>query len=119
MPTSVDLLERLSSNSHHKPTCIIPYPSHKARRCPTPSLCLVMASSSSSSSPEIPSATCTETQQSRFSYKNATHEEVLEDLSRFNRFWTFFILISLFLPAGSFSTSQIMSLVHWSGYVFK
>jgi len=42
-----------------------------------------MASSSSSSSPEISPAIRTEEQEARFSYKNATHEEVLEDLSRF------------------------------------
>lgn len=45
-----------------------------------------MDSSSSSSSPEISLATFTETQQSRFSYKNASHEEVLEDLSRSTTF---------------------------------
>lgn len=45
-----------------------------------------MDSSSSSSSPEISLAAFTETQQSRFSYKNATHEEVLEDLSRSTTF---------------------------------
>ena len=45
-----------------------------------------MDSSSSSSSPEISLAPFTEMQQSRFSYKNATHEEVLEDLSRSTTF---------------------------------
>ncbi|PFH54466.1 hypothetical protein AMATHDRAFT_134154 [Amanita thiersii Skay4041] len=37
--------------------------------------------SSSSSSPEISAATSAEPQKPRFSYKHATHEEVLEDLS--------------------------------------
>ena len=38
--------------------------------------------SSSSSSPEITAATSAESQQPHFSYKQATHDEVLEDLSR-------------------------------------
>ncbi|KAF8622482.1 hypothetical protein AX15_006998 [Amanita polypyramis BW_CC] len=37
--------------------------------------------SSSSSSPEMTAATSAEPQESHFSYKHATHEEVLEDLS--------------------------------------
>jgi hypothetical protein len=61
--------------------------------------CFYMASSSSSSSPEISPGARTETQQPRFSYKNATHEEVLEDLSRFITRWITFSTISfLFQP---------------------
>lgn len=52
---------------HHSPTLLDPFAS-------------IMASSSSSS-PEITSVVSPETQR-RFSYKDANHEEVLEDLSR-------------------------------------
>jgi mRNA-decapping enzyme subunit 2 len=67
-----------------------------------------MASSSSSSSPEISPAARTEAQQSPFSYKNATHEEVLEDLS--SRF-------ILNLPDDELSTLERVSFqveqAHW------
>ena len=56
---------------------------------------------SSSSSPEIQPAPTADAQE-RFTYKHASHEEVLEDLSRFLVFYSFRIVyLTLFQPVPS------------------
>lgn len=56
-----------------------------------------------SSSPEIVPSADSADAQPRFSYKDATHEEVLEDLSRYTSLWEHFqydlkqyLLVALF-----------------------
>lgn len=74
--------------------------------------------SSSSSSPEIQPAS-TASAQERFTYKHATHDEVLEDLSR-SDFSAFFPpRLAYFSVAGFSSIFPTKSCHRWSGYAFR